>query len=120
MLLVVVASQLEFVCAELAGLGFAISHHPFSVNAHLTDSDLVVQFIIDPRYQDFPGSVTLATVLGAPCRVAALLFQGKLWAASNPERRLSKKLKDEADLVRIAETYPEYVTKLPEALRARL
>jgi hypothetical protein len=119
---VVIASQLEFVCAELAGLGFAISHHRFSVNAHLPDSDLVVQFTTDPRYQDFLGSATPTTVLGAPCRVAALpdLFQGKLWAASDPERRLSKKLKDEADLVRIAETYPEYVTKLPEVLRARL
>jgi hypothetical protein len=119
---VVFASQLEFVCAELAGLGFAISHHRSSVNAHLPDSDLVVQFTTDPRYQDFLIRATLAEALGVQCRVAALpdLFQGKLWAASDPERRLIKRSKDELDLVRIADTYPEYLPLLPEALRSRL
>jgi hypothetical protein len=36
--------------------------------------------------------------------VAALpdLFQGKLWAATDPERRPSKRFNDELDLVRIA------------------
>jgi hypothetical protein len=119
---VVVASQLEFVCAELAGLGFSISHHRFSVNAHLPDSLLVVQLTTNPRYQDFLGRATSAETLGVQCRVAALpdLFQGKLWAAIDPERRPSKRLKDELDLVRIAENFPEYVDKLPPALRARL
>jgi hypothetical protein len=62
---VIVSIQLEFVCAELAGLGFTISHH-FGVNARLPGSSLMVQFTTDPRYQD-------------QCRVAALadLFQGK-------------------------------------------
>jgi hypothetical protein len=119
---VVVASQLEFVCAELAGLGFSISHHRFWVNAHLPGSGLVIQFTTDERYQDFLGRATSAETLGVQCRVAALpdLFQGKLWAAADPERRPSKRLKDELDLVRVAETYPDYVPLLPPALRARL
>jgi hypothetical protein len=45
---VLIASQLEFVCAELAGLGFAISRHQ-RVNAHMPGSGLVIQFTTDPR-----------------------------------------------------------------------
>jgi hypothetical protein len=41
---IVVASQLELVVAELAGLGFTISRHRFSVNAQLPGSSLIVQF----------------------------------------------------------------------------
>jgi hypothetical protein len=119
---VVVSTQLEFVCAELAGLGFSISRHRFWLNAHLPGSGLVILFTTDPRYQAFLGRATPAEVLGVPCRVAALpdLFQGKLWAATDPERRTSKRFKDELDLVRIAESYPKYLPQLPPALRARL
>jgi hypothetical protein len=119
---VVVASQLDFVCAELAGLGFAISTHRFSVNAHLPGSAIVVQFTTDERYQDFLGRAISAEALGIQCRVAAIsdLFQGKLWASSDPERRPVKRFKDELDLVRIAEKYPEYLPLLPPALRSRL
>ena len=119
---VVIANQLEFVCAELAGLGFIISHHRFSVDAHLPGSGLVVQFTTDPRYQDFMGRAASSEALGVPCRVATLpdLFQGKLWAANDPEHRPVKRAKDELDLMRIAEAYPEYLPQLPVALRARL
>jgi hypothetical protein len=118
---VIVSTQLEFVCAELAGLGFTISHH-FGVNAQLPGSSLIVQFTTDPRYQDFLARATSDEVLGVQCRVAALadLFQGKLWAAADPERRPTKRAKDELDLLRIADTHPEYLAFLPPALRARL
>jgi hypothetical protein len=80
---VVIGTQLEYVCAELAGLGFSISHHQW-VNAHLPGSGLVIQFNIDPRYQDFLARAMPAEALGIQCRVAALpdLFQGKLWAGT--------------------------------------
>jgi hypothetical protein len=120
---IVVISQLELVCAELAGLGFTISRHRFSVNAQLPSSSLIVQFTTDPRYQDFLARATPdGEVLGVQCRVAALadLFQGKLWAAADPERRPTKRAKDELDLLRIADTYPKYLPLLPPALRARL
>ena len=84
---IVVISQLELVCAELAGLGFTISKLRFSVNAQLPGSSLIVQFTTDPRYQDFLARATPdGEVLGVQCRVAALtdLFQGKLWAAAAP------------------------------------
>ena len=90
---IVVISQLELVCAELAGLGFTISRHRFSVNAQLPGSSLIVQFTTDPRYQDFLARATPDDeVLGVRCRVAALadLFQGKLWAAVDPEPSAQK------------------------------
>ena len=107
---VVIANQLDLVCAELAGLGFTISQHRFSVNAQLPGTGLVLQ------------RATPAEELGVQCRVAALadLFQGKLWAASDPEHRPTKRAKNELDLLRIAHAYPEYLWLLPEALRARL
>jgi hypothetical protein len=119
---IVVADQLELVCAELAGINFTMSQHRFWVNARLPGSELVVQFTTDPRYQDFLFRSVPAEVLGVSCRVAALadLFQGKLWAASDPERRATKQAKDELDLMRIAERYPEYLAQLPAHLRARL
>jgi hypothetical protein len=50
---IVVTSQLEFVCAELAGLGLTISRHRFSVNAQQPGSHLIVQFTTDSRYKIF-------------------------------------------------------------------
>jgi hypothetical protein len=78
--------------------------------------------LTDPRYQDFLSRAASAETLGVQCRVAALpdLFQGKPWAASDAERRPIKRGKDELDLMRIADTYPEHLPLLPAALRARL
>jgi hypothetical protein len=119
---VVVASELDFICAELAGLGFVIAEHPFSRNAKAPGSALVVQFTTDARYQAFLERAVMQRIYDVPCRVAALadLFTGKLWAAADPERRASKRRKDEADLLRIAETYSAFVPLLPPALRALL
>jgi hypothetical protein len=119
---VVVAGELDFVCAELAGLGFVITAHRFSMNAQAPGSALVIQFTTDDRYQAFLEHAVLHRVYDVPCRVAALadLFQGKLWAAEDPERRASKRRKDEADLLRIAETYTAFVPLLPPTLRTLL
>jgi len=46
------------------------------------------------------------------------LSQGKLWAAADPERRPTKRAKDELDLLRITDIYPKYLPLLPRALRA--
>ena len=45
---------------------------------------------------------------------------GKTLAWSDPKRRLSKRKKDEADLIRLAEEYPEVRALLPEGLRLQL
>jgi hypothetical protein len=68
---VIVASQLEFVCAELAGLGFTISHH-FGVNAQLPGSSLIVQFTTQPDAQKtnsiYCGSRTPTRNICRSCR----------------------------------------------------
>jgi hypothetical protein len=46
--------------------------------------------------------------------------QGKLWAYADPRRRLSKRKKDELDLIRLGEAYPALVERYPEELRKLL
>jgi hypothetical protein len=55
-------------------------------------------------------------------KVAGLedVTQGKLWAYSDPRRRLSKRKKDELDLIRLAEAYPELKSLYPAAIREQL
>jgi hypothetical protein len=57
-------------------------------------------------------------VLGIRVRIANLadVTQGKLWAYGDPQRRLSKRKKDELDLIRLAEAHPELKSKLPPEL----
>jgi hypothetical protein len=46
--------------------------------------------------------------------------QGKLWAYSDPSRRLSKRKKDELDLIRLAEAHPELKAMYPSDLRDQI
>jgi len=57
---VVIANQLDLVCAELAGLGFTISQHRFLVDAQLPGSGLVVQLTTDPHHRRRPNAKFLS------------------------------------------------------------
>jgi hypothetical protein len=83
------------------------------------DSDLRIQFTTDERYQAFLTRAVEAEVLGVRVRVGCLedVTRGKLWAYSHPRRRLSKRKKDELDLIRLAEAYPELKAFYPDGLR---
>jgi hypothetical protein len=48
------------------------------------------------------------------------LVQGKLWALQDPSRRASKQAKDEADLIRICESYPSIIKAVPVGLIQRI
>ncbi|HYL35637.1 MAG TPA: hypothetical protein VEV17_06980 [Bryobacteraceae bacterium] len=63
-----------------------------------------IQFTTDERYQAFLARSVDAEVLGVRVKVAWLedVVQGKLWAYSDSRRRLSKRKKDELDLIRLA------------------
>jgi hypothetical protein len=52
-------------------------------------------------------------------KVGALkdVLQGKLWAYSDKQRRMSKRQKDLADIYRIVEAYPRVKSKLPKGLQ---
>ncbi len=81
----------------------------------MAGSDLRIQFTTDPHYQDFLNNTMLHEVLGQKVPVASLanVVRGKMWAWGDDSRRLSKRKKDELDLIRIAEKYPEFCGMMP-------
>ena len=83
------------------------------------NSKLRIQFTKDARYTGFPARAEVRETLGLRLRVASLpdLVQAKVWAWIDPNRRLSKRKKDELDLIRIAEKYPQFIAGLPETIR---
>ena len=106
--IVVVAANFSELARQLAVQGFK--------------SELRIQFTTDERYQAFLDRSVEATVLGIRVRIACRedVTQGKLWAYSDPRRRLSKRKKDELDLIRLAEAYPELKAVYPAELREQL
>jgi hypothetical protein len=120
--IVVIASNLPKLTAHLEEQGFKAEEYPHSVNVLAPESDLRIQFTTDDRYQTFPARATEAEVLGVRVKVARLedVTCGKLWAYSDPQRRLSKRKKDELDLIRLAEAYPELKSSYPAELQAQL
>ncbi|MBZ5624072.1 MAG: hypothetical protein LAQ69_36040 [Acidobacteriia bacterium] len=117
--IVAIASSLPDLSAHLLEQGFKIEEHPHSVNALAPESQLRIQFTTDERYQAFLIRAVEAEVLGVSVKVACLedVTLGKLWAYSDPRRRLSKRKKDELDLIRLAEAYPELKALYPSGLQ---
>lgn len=120
--IVVIASELRSVKNALMEAGFTFEEFPHSLNARMADSDLRMQFSLDPRYQDFLDDTKVYTVLNQQVPVASVenVARGKVWAWSDPNRRLSKRKKDELDLIRILETYPHLAHLMPAEIRQQL
>ncbi|HYZ87451.1 MAG TPA: nucleotidyl transferase AbiEii/AbiGii toxin family protein, partial [Bryobacteraceae bacterium] len=117
--LVVIADALDRLIESLREKGFRIEQQAHSNYAQGDQSDLRIQFTTDDRYQAFLSRAIPAEVLGRTVKVAALedLVQGKLWAYGDPQRRLSKRKKDELDLIRLAEAYPHLKSLYPLPLQ---
>ncbi len=120
--IVVIASSLSPLTEHLRGQGFRMETHPHSVNVYPPGSELRIQFTIDERYQAFLARSAPAEVLGKPVRVACVedVTRGKLWAYGDRQRRLSKRKKDELDLIRLAEAHPELKALYPAELREQI
>ena len=120
--LVVIATNLEKIGRELETSGFRIKRFEHSMNAQRSDSKLNVQFTTDSRYQDFLRDVTEQEVLGVFIPVASLenIVRGKVWAWEDKKRRVSKRKKDELDLIRIAEANPELRRMIPAEIVEQL
>jgi hypothetical protein len=120
--IVVAASELPAVKDELIDAGFSVEEFPHSLNARMPKSDLRIQFSLDPRYQEFVNDTTIRDVLGQQVPVASLanVVRGKIWAWSDERRRLSKRKKDELDLIRISEAYPDFHDLMPAEIRRQL
>jgi hypothetical protein len=108
--------------SALFGPPIRMERFEHSVNLSAPDSDLRIQFQIDPRYQDFPARAEVREILGHRLPVAALedVLRGKVWAASDPSRRASKRQKDLADISRLLEGHPELRELVPQAILQRL
>jgi hypothetical protein len=105
--IVVAVEQLPTVEALLRD-AFVVERFPHSLNVSQPGSALRVQIQTDPRYADFVDRVAMRDVLGMPLPVAAIedLLQGKVWAATDPARRPSKRRKDLLDIERSIESFP--------------
>jgi hypothetical protein len=85
-------------------------------------SQLRIQFTTDEPYQAFLARSVDAEVLGISVKIACLedVTQGKLWAYADSNRRLSKRKKDELDLIRLAEAYPHLKARYGGELRHQI
>jgi len=104
------------------GERFHVKRFPHSVHVSLPDSNLRVQVQTDPRYSDLVKHATTREILGVSLPVAGLenVLQGKIWAATDPESRSSKRQEDLADIAGLIENYPELREKVPAEILARL
>ena len=120
--IVIALSDVDRFAQALLELGDRIERHPFSLNFRKRGSDLSLQVSTDPANQGLLDRAVTKEVVAVQVKVASLsdLVEGKIRAWSDPERRLSKRVKDQADLLRIAERYPEMVELLPERLKAEM
>jgi hypothetical protein len=119
---VVIASELPAIKDELIKAGFSVEEFPHSLNAKMPKSDLRIQFSLDPRYQEFVNDTTVRDVLDQKVPAASLanVVRGKIWAWSDEGRRVSKRKKDELDLIRVLEAYPELSDLMPAEIRRQL
>lgn len=116
--IVVAAQEVDLIKQDLATAGFSIHEFPHFVNAKMSGSELRIQLTMDARYQDFLGETNLLDALGERVPVASFVnvTRGKIWAWSDQTRRPTKRKKDELDLMRLLEGYPELRSMMPEEI----
>jgi hypothetical protein len=120
--IVLALENLPGVRENLAAAGFRFEEFAHSLNASKPGSKLQIQFTQDARYQDFIDRAERRDVLGNAIPVAKLedIMQGKIWAWEDSERRPTKRKKDELDLMRIAEAFPELRHLIPNDIVSQL
>jgi hypothetical protein len=97
---------------------FKLRRYSFSLNVTAPGSGLRIQIQLEPRYATFPERAAQRDVLGLRLPVASVedLLQGKIWAALDPRRRPSKRLKDLLDIDRLVERYSSLRSAVPAEL----
>lgn len=112
--IVVAAPDIDAVCRAVAD-HFTVEHFSHSVNLSSSESDLRIQLQTDSRYQEFICNATVRKVLGYEMKVATVedVLKGKVWAYSDESRRMSKRQKDLADILRLIEAHPNLADKVP-------
>ena len=98
---------------------FSIERFTHSINLSSNRSKLRIQIQIDKQYQPFIKRAVRKDVMDYVMKVAVVedVLQGKIWAYTDPERRVSKRQKDLADIYRLIECFPELKSHLPDSLK---
>lgn len=118
---VIIVDQLKDLLIKLRKK-YKIKKFTNSINISSPFSDLRIQIQTDPRYQNFIQRAVYKDVLGYSLPVAAIedVLQGKIWAAQDKTRRLSKRQKDLADILRLVEAKRSLTFLIPNSLKRRL
>jgi len=118
--IVIAVKDIESVC-ESVSEHFKIQHFAHSIYLSSSESDLRIQLQTDSRYQDFIPRAKIHNVLGYEMKVADVkdVLQGKIWAYSDTERRMSKRQKDLADIIRLIESFPALSDQIPDSIRKK-
>lgn len=115
---VIESKDIDKVSKRVAEKGLKIERFEHSVNLTSSKSDLRIQIQTDSRYQEFLSRASSKKVLGYKMNVASIedVLQGKVWAYLDEKRRMSKRQKDLADIIRLIEAYPSLEQMLPSAI----
>jgi hypothetical protein len=112
---VVEIKNIDEVSKEAIENGLKVERFEHSVNLTSSMSDLRIQIQTDSRYQEFLSRASSREVLGYEMKVASVVdvLQGKVWAYSDEKRRMSKRQKDLADIIRLIEADPSLEKLIP-------
>lgn len=119
--LAVASDAVDRAVSMLEQAGFRSERFEWSVN--LTGRSVVsIQISTEEFYREFPAHSVPADVHGILLRVASLedTLRGKIRAWSDPRRRQSKRIKDLADIARLAEAHPRLWDSLPADLKVEI
>jgi hypothetical protein len=120
-LIIELAAADKFLEKVPRALGAKVERFSHSINISSSKSDLRIQIQTDKRYQDFIPRSSKKKVMGYKIKVARLedVLQGKAWAYVDKQRRESKRLKDLADIFRLAEAFPNLKKLLPDDIKEK-
>jgi len=115
---VIESKDIDNVSKETVDKGLKVERFEHSVNLTSSKSDLRIQIQTDSRYQKFLSRASSKDVLGYKMNVASIedVIQGKVWAYLDEKRRMSKRQKDLADIIRLIETYPSLEHLIPSVI----
>ena len=119
---VIEIKDIDKVSEEVEKKGLKVERFEHSVNLTSSMSDLRIQIQTDSRYQEFLSRASSKEVLGYRMNVASVedVLQGKIWAYLDDKRRMSKRQKDLADIIRLMETYPPLERQIPSVILKKL
>jgi len=119
---VIETKDIDKVSKEIIDKGFKIERFEHSLNLTSSKSDLRIQIQTDSRYQQFLSRASSKEVLGYKMNVASVedVLQGKVWAYLDEKRRMSKRQKDLADIIRLIEAYPSLERLIPSIILEKL